>query len=194
MRTAIVLEPAESVRDPRGRTLDLVADLTDEQLRGPLLPIVNPLIRESGHVAWFQEKRVPREETVAYLRAVRNRVPEALEAREPGEEDAYLVRVAVFHEDLHAAFVDAGGCVRREWWNGEGWAGCERARAQHPGLAARRVRLAPAAFRPVAAARRADHHAWLRQGASGNRTPGASFPSGSSACLTRRMAAIPASP
>lgn len=44
------------VRDARGRTFDLVADLSDEQLMGPRLSIVNPLLWEIGHVAWFQEK------------------------------------------------------------------------------------------------------------------------------------------
>ena len=43
------------VIDARRRTLDLVADLDDEQLRGPHLAIVNPLLWEIGHVAWFQE-------------------------------------------------------------------------------------------------------------------------------------------
>ena len=37
-----------------------MADLTDEQLRTPLLPIINPPIWEIGHVAWFQEKWVLR--------------------------------------------------------------------------------------------------------------------------------------
>jgi len=41
--------------DARERTLALVQDLTDEQLLGPRLPIVNPLLWEIGHVAWFQE-------------------------------------------------------------------------------------------------------------------------------------------
>jgi len=44
------------VRDARARTLDLVADLSDEQLLGPRLSIVNPLLWEIGHVTWFQEK------------------------------------------------------------------------------------------------------------------------------------------
>jgi iron(II)-dependent oxidoreductase len=44
------------VRDARRRTLALVADLTDEQLRVPHLATVNPLLWEIGHVAWFQEK------------------------------------------------------------------------------------------------------------------------------------------
>lgn len=49
-------ELAAWVRDARGRTLALVADLSDEQLLGPRLSIVNPLLWEIGHVAWFQEK------------------------------------------------------------------------------------------------------------------------------------------
>jgi iron(II)-dependent oxidoreductase len=49
-------ELAAWVRDARARTLDLVADLSDEQLMGPRLAIVNPLLWEIGHVAWFQEK------------------------------------------------------------------------------------------------------------------------------------------
>ena len=48
------------VTEARARTLELVADLTDEQLRGPRLAIVNPLLWEIGHVAWFQEKWVLR--------------------------------------------------------------------------------------------------------------------------------------
>lgn len=41
--------------DGAERVLSLVEDLTDEQLVGPLLPTVNPLIWEIGHIAWFQE-------------------------------------------------------------------------------------------------------------------------------------------
>ncbi len=51
---------AEWVRDARQRTLALIADLNDEQLLGPRLPIVNPLLWEIGHIAWFQEKWVLR--------------------------------------------------------------------------------------------------------------------------------------
>lgn len=45
-----------AVEDARRRTLELVADLSDEQLIGPRLSIVNPLLWEIGHVAWFQER------------------------------------------------------------------------------------------------------------------------------------------
>ena len=51
---------ASWVSDARSKTLELVADLSDEQLRGPLLRIVNPLLWEIGHVTWFQEKWVLR--------------------------------------------------------------------------------------------------------------------------------------
>ena len=46
------------VRDARARTLRLIEDLDDEQLIGPQLPIVNPLLWEIGHAAWFQERWV----------------------------------------------------------------------------------------------------------------------------------------
>jgi iron(II)-dependent oxidoreductase len=52
---------ADAIRDARDRTIDLVADLEDEQLMGPLLGIVNPLIWEIGHLAWFEEKFVLRQ-------------------------------------------------------------------------------------------------------------------------------------
>jgi iron(II)-dependent oxidoreductase len=51
---------AEWVLDARRRTLDLVADLSDEQLLVPKLGIVNPFLWEIGHVAWFAEKWVLR--------------------------------------------------------------------------------------------------------------------------------------
>src|SRR5262245_51685526 len=46
--------------DARARTKLFVDDLSDEQLLGPRLPTVNPLLWEIGHVAWFQEKWVLR--------------------------------------------------------------------------------------------------------------------------------------
>jgi iron(II)-dependent oxidoreductase len=57
------------LHDARARTLGLVADLTDEQLMGPQLPTVNPLLWEIGHVAWFQEKWVLRRAGQASVRA-----------------------------------------------------------------------------------------------------------------------------
>lgn len=52
---------ANWVRDARARTLDLIADLDDDQLMGPRLPTINPLLWEIGHTAWFQEHWVLRQ-------------------------------------------------------------------------------------------------------------------------------------
>ena len=48
------------VQDARSRTYELVQDLDEAQLLGPILPIVNPLLWEIGHVSWFQEHWVLR--------------------------------------------------------------------------------------------------------------------------------------
>jgi iron(II)-dependent oxidoreductase len=45
----------EALKETRARTLKLVEDLTEAQLMGPRLQIVNPLRWEIGHMAWFQE-------------------------------------------------------------------------------------------------------------------------------------------
>ncbi len=42
--------------DSRKRTLELAGDLSDEQMIGPQLRIVNPPLWEIGHLAWFQER------------------------------------------------------------------------------------------------------------------------------------------
>lgn len=42
--------------DSRKRTLELVSDLSEEQMLGPQLKIVNPPLWEIGHLAWFQER------------------------------------------------------------------------------------------------------------------------------------------
>ena len=45
----------EALTETRACTLKLVEDLTEVQLMGPRLQIVNPLRWEIGHLAWFQE-------------------------------------------------------------------------------------------------------------------------------------------
>jgi len=50
-----MLDLITSLREARERTLALISDLTDVQLMGPRLRIVNPLRWEVGHVGWFQE-------------------------------------------------------------------------------------------------------------------------------------------
>jgi gamma-glutamyl hercynylcysteine S-oxide synthase len=44
------------VCDARQCTFELVADLSDAQLMGPMLPTINPLLWEIGHHAWFQSR------------------------------------------------------------------------------------------------------------------------------------------
>lgn len=46
--------------DTRRRSLELLDDLDQDQLLGPRLAIVNPLLWEMGHLAWFGEKWVLR--------------------------------------------------------------------------------------------------------------------------------------
>src|SRR5205085_3583197 len=59
-RTTMRTQLMEWVVDARQRTCQLVADLGDDQLLGPRLPTVNPLLWEIGHLAWFHEKWVLR--------------------------------------------------------------------------------------------------------------------------------------
>src|SRR6516164_6004441 len=48
-------ELAAELRDARARTSRLSEDLSERQLMGPMLPIVNPILWEIGHVGWFHE-------------------------------------------------------------------------------------------------------------------------------------------
>jgi iron(II)-dependent oxidoreductase len=48
-------ELAAQLRDTRTRTAFLTEDLSNRQLMGPMLPIVNPVLWEIGHVGWFHE-------------------------------------------------------------------------------------------------------------------------------------------
>jgi len=53
-------ELLEQLRDARTRELELFSDLTEEQLIGPALPIIEPPLWELGHVGWFQERWILR--------------------------------------------------------------------------------------------------------------------------------------
>jgi len=122
------------VNDARKRTLELVADLADEQLIVPKMEIVNPFRWELGHVAFFYdvfllrvlgsdrlllegaenlydsfkvdhddrwELPLPsREETLAYMRQVQDRVIERLD-HDPNDRETYLYLLSVLHEDMH---------------------------------------------------------------------------------------------
>jgi len=60
--TALVTKDylVDILEDAHSRTLELLEGLDQEQLMGPRLPIVNPLLWEIGHVAWFTEQFVLR--------------------------------------------------------------------------------------------------------------------------------------
>ena len=60
--TALVTKDylVDILEDAHSRTLELLDGLDQEQLVGPRLPIVNPLLWEIGHVAWFTEQFVLR--------------------------------------------------------------------------------------------------------------------------------------
>jgi iron(II)-dependent oxidoreductase len=47
---------AAQLRSSRARSRALTLDLRGEQWFGPRLPIVNPVLWEIGHIAWFQER------------------------------------------------------------------------------------------------------------------------------------------
>src|SRR5574342_457437 len=49
-------EVSRHLQDARRRTRALTRDLDGPQLLGPKLAIVNPVLWELGHVAWFQER------------------------------------------------------------------------------------------------------------------------------------------
>src|SRR5262249_10081882 len=48
-------ELAAQLSDIRSHTRRLTEDLSGDQLMGPMLPIVNPVLWEIGHVGWFHE-------------------------------------------------------------------------------------------------------------------------------------------
>jgi iron(II)-dependent oxidoreductase len=77
--------------EARGRLLALVADLREEQLRVPLLPILNPFLWEIGHVAWFQEKWNLR-------RAAGAAAPSALQSSLRADADALFDSAAIAHD------------------------------------------------------------------------------------------------
>jgi gamma-glutamyl hercynylcysteine S-oxide synthase len=52
---ATLAELASELRETRALTLRLTEELTADQLMGPKLDIVNPVLWEIGHVGWFHE-------------------------------------------------------------------------------------------------------------------------------------------
>src|SRR5579862_5549812 len=119
----------EQLRDARARTLSLVLDLDDARWMGPLLAIVNPILWEIGHVAWFQELWTLRRAGAAPLRADGDALYDSAKVGHdtrwglplPGRADTlgymsevlerslgaldertpYFHQLALFHEDMH---------------------------------------------------------------------------------------------
>src|SRR6185437_13752994 len=52
---ASAAELAAQLGEVRGRLLDVTGDLSSDQLMGPKLAVVNPVLWELGHVGWFHE-------------------------------------------------------------------------------------------------------------------------------------------
>src|SRR5262249_12873573 len=52
---AMSLDLRAALQDARTRTLSYVEDLSDEQLRLPMIDTVNPVLWELGHVGYFAE-------------------------------------------------------------------------------------------------------------------------------------------
>jgi iron(II)-dependent oxidoreductase len=125
----------DDLKDARQRTLELVDGLNQQQILGPRLDIVNPLLWEIGHVAYFHELWTLRhldkaepllsnadelydsisivhndrwslpllslEETKIYMQQVLDLEISRLKTGRVTEQDIYLTRYAVFHEDMH---------------------------------------------------------------------------------------------
>lgn len=134
--TTTGIDLAEWVKDARQRSIDLVYDLTNNQLMGPKLPTINPLVWEIGHVAYFQEVWVlrhaygdrpifpqldalydsiaiphevrwdlpllARDDVLDYASQVAKTVLGHLSADEPTDQQVYMIKYSVFHEDMHA--------------------------------------------------------------------------------------------
>ncbi|MCH7956163.1 MAG: ergothioneine biosynthesis protein EgtB [Proteobacteria bacterium] len=126
---------AQIMCDARARTLELVRGLDDQQLIGPKLEIVNPLVWEIGHVAWFHEffilRRMygrpsllaggdaiydsiriahdtrwdlplaPLDKILVYMKNVLEALLERLDGSVASEQDSYLYQFTTFHEDMH---------------------------------------------------------------------------------------------
>jgi len=59
-RPELAAQLIEQLQDARRRELELFSDLTDEQLIGPEMRIIEPPLWEIGHVGWFQERWILR--------------------------------------------------------------------------------------------------------------------------------------
>jgi len=103
-------EIAERLLDTRRRELELIADLTEEQLIGPAAQIVEPPIWELGHVGWFQDRWIlqrdlvfpSRGQTVEYITDILERIILRLTGRDPTREEIYFYKLVLNHEEMHS--------------------------------------------------------------------------------------------
>src|SRR3954465_11032403 len=58
--TSMAQQLVEQLVDTRTRELELLSDLTDEQMLGSKMRIIEPPLWEMGHVGWFQENWILR--------------------------------------------------------------------------------------------------------------------------------------
>jgi len=125
----------DDLKDARKRTLELVDGLDQQQIMGPKLDIVNPLLWEIGHAAYFHELWTLRhldgvdsllenadelydsiniahedrwglpllslDDTKTYMQQVLDAEIARLKNKNVTQQDIYLTRYAVFHEDMH---------------------------------------------------------------------------------------------
>jgi len=131
IRTVSPSELCNDLSNARARTNALWAGLNDEQLVLPFLPIVNPVLWEAGHVAWFQEYWILRHyggrtpildrcdelydsAKVAHPTRWSLSLPERRKTSDymsetfervlssvESESDPYFYLLALFHEDMH---------------------------------------------------------------------------------------------
>ena len=90
------------LEDSRLRTLELVNDLDDEQLMGPRLEVVNPLLWEIGHLAWFHEIFILR-----WLDGHRDDAGYVLTWKDPRTEKEGQIRLAAVGNTLSGTWTQA---------------------------------------------------------------------------------------
>jgi len=131
----VIAQIIKDLDDVRDNTLALVNGLDAQQIIGPKLDTINPLLWEIGHVAYFYEFWILRhldkqtsflknadelydsiniahstrwdlpllslKETLNYMQQVKDAVANRLHNKDITDQDIYLTRYAIFHENMH---------------------------------------------------------------------------------------------
>ena len=111
LQSATSQELVDQLRDTRQRELELLADLSDAQLLGPSMSIIEPPIWEVGHVGWFQERWILRQlDGVESLRPDADRLYDSYNI-----PNAQRWRLTYPSREETLAYIGAvlDGCVRR---------------------------------------------------------------------------------